>query len=277
MQTWTIPGENEQIPQDERIGELSLYSEEPNYHLASENLSADTTTEWDDELLTVADMEEQGEVMLTSHEAVDSEQAYQSDRFGSFVPLSSAFIEQGIITIGEPKVGKLPNYWREDRDYYLILQPFTVEEPKRRRNYSRIDFEVSFLDEVIAYDMYPQNLDETREVEAEITVTPNLTFQGVSLSPVEVKFKIPFNFVTPTIVAMGEGTKSPRWTFKGNCARHGNKAIALVLQVPKDSESVSGYLQGRAAFTRGRSSRTDPFLFNLNFSGVPDIEVAEPS
>jgi hypothetical protein len=254
MEIWTIPGAGERIPEEERIGRLTLYSEE----------IAGTS---DDPGAFDAD-------------AVDAGVDYRrTETVERFEPIELERVPQGAVTVGDPRVGSLPNLWYPDRDYYLVLMPFTLEEPTRYREYRRADFDLRFVTEgVTAFDMFPSNLDETSRVETEVTISPSLSFQGASLAPGEVTFKIPFDFVEPVITAKGLGTESPRWTFRGRCAAVGNKAVGIVLQVPAGIEHVTGRLQCRATLEGliTPPATTDAFVVGLDLANSPAVPVETP-
>lgn len=156
-----------------------------------------------------------------------------------------------------------------------MLQPFTLEEPKGFiKRYSRLDYETTFVtDGVRAYDMYPQSVVEEETIEPEVTISPSLNFLGAGQLPLEVTFKIPFTYLKPIVVAKGRGTSAPRWTFREECATHGNKGIALVLQVPEDCETIYGILNCRATLGSVFNLKSDPMGFEFDLSGVPELPI----
>jgi hypothetical protein len=256
MEIWTIPGPGEQIPEDERLGRLELYSEE---------LVESTEPDEGDHLEGLGDDAEWADVDFRPTTTVDR-----------FEPAAVERVAEGAVTVGNPRVGALPNLWYPDRDYYLVLLPFTLEEPTRYREYYRADFDLRFVTEgVTAFDMFPSNLDETSRVETEVTISPSLSFQGVSLAPGKVTFKIPFDFVEPVITAKGLGTESPRWTFRGRCAAVGNKAVGVVLQVPAGTAHVTGQVEWRATLDAliTPRPRTGTFVVGLDLADSPTVPV----
>lgn len=285
MEIWRPFEAGEPLPEERRMGELTLYSEEPS--LSEVSAALDDVAVDDPE---VADLQAalstddgvngQRNVRSTTVRAVDGGRSYE---FGGptsrFTPMPVEVIPQGTITIGEPLVGELPNRFYPQKDYYAVLFPFTVEKPLRYNRYRSVEVNFTIWSQnAVARDMYPREVEEERTIETEVTISPTLEFTSVELSGFEVSFMIPFEYVSPVITPSGHGTNNPRWTFRRGAAATGNKWVSFVLEVPSGTEAVHGALRNRA--TAGgiltNTITTDPFWFEFDLEEAPPLPI-EPA
>ncbi|WP_254767668.1 hypothetical protein [Salinilacihabitans rarus] len=285
MEIWRPFEAEEPIPEERRMGELTLYSEEPSLSEVSAALDEVGVDDPDvADLQTLLSTEDgvngQRNVRSTTVRPVDDRRSYEfSGPVGRFTPMPVEVIPQGVITVGEPMIGQLPNRLYPQKDYYGVLFPFTVEKPLRYNRYRSLDVDFTiWTQNAVVRDMYPREVEEERTIETEVTISPTLKFTSVELAGFEVSFMIPFEYVSPVITPSGHGTNNPRWTFRKGAATTGNKWVSFVLEVPSGMATVHGALRNRATVggILTDTIKTDPFWFEFDLEEAPTLPI-EPA
>lgn len=254
----------EEIPEDERIADLDIFSEEVE-SLEDVSSSEGREYDWDDRI------EWEGE--LTG---------------GTWGP------EEGTVTVKKKLAGRL-TLGREhvrsigrgtadpDCDYYFIWFEFTLHKAPGNRKYREMSLQVQVDDEgCTAYDLLPKDVYQEIDVERKFVISPSLKFKlangaKAEVSPGSLERAISFQKLKPLITAYGIGEQQFYWTYepeRGNGVAGGSKPALIVLEVPEGQQQVTGQIFGETRIEKRvlgewwtANGRTEKYPFTWNLSG----------
>jgi hypothetical protein len=134
-----------------------------------------------------------------------------------------------------------------DRAYTLLRLACTLYPPAERYTHYRTATLSLFLrprsgpGAVVAHDLYPRRLTQSRTGKFSISLTPELTFaEGVSVKPGELGAEIEFEQALPVVQSYGLGQANPAWEFQRQTAHPllGDLAVYAVTDTPADATGL---------------------------------------
>lgn len=172
-------------------------------------------------------------------------------------------------------------------DYYLIYIPFTLHPAPGKKHYEDLTFYIELANkQATAFDLLPTNVTVEEDVKTTYLLSSTFKFQGATgkagiESRADAGYEVQFKNIKPIITAFGQGENKFYWTYesqKGHKVLPGTRHVFVVLEVPHDTEDVSGmiYYQSSMRYTwlmewRTKEIKSDHFPIEFKLSAATPL------
>jgi hypothetical protein len=164
-----------------------------------------------------------------------------------------------VVSIGEPEVlrslaGVAPPEGFERvaaRDFYLVRFWCSFRASESGVQFDHAHFRIRLgsgeadAGDPIAHDMYPSEVLHRVKRDVKVSFTPQITFSEIGGSVGGFDYGFSYTELQPSIVAAGQGERTPSWAFsrtKGH-APQGGKAVHLVVATPAGTGTGTAALE----------------------------------